>query len=195
MGCCNILICYDQILEIRGTIQSAYYPNVQAVVRKAFPSTLSLQNLWIICAMACAFPGIEYFHAQLGDDGAMKAFKAAQLFSPHKLKWNEALSLGHGYLRAFPFLDVPTYLSQSADVSAPIDTLKWWKGHHEDLPHWSSVIHHSYTCYNYNLRQRIGVHIEWAWQRNHWRCLPVYIAYIAKEPLETPHVGVPHEYH
>ena len=29
-----VLICYDRILEIRAAIQSAYYPNVQAVLRQ-----------------------------------------------------------------------------------------------------------------------------------------------------------------
>ena len=78
-----VLICYDQILEIKAAIQSAYYPNVQAVVREAFPSNLPVQNQWITYEMACVKPGMDYFHAQLGDDGVMKAFKAARLFSPH----------------------------------------------------------------------------------------------------------------
>lgn len=73
----------------------------------------------------------------------VKAFKAARLFSPHIL--SEDIDI----LRAFPFLDnevnslqaeLPTYLSLSADVSTDTDTLKWWKDHHEDLPHWSSAI-------------------------------------------------------
>ena len=36
--------------------------------------------------------------------------------------------------------ELPTYLSLSADVSAAIDSLKWWKDHNEDLPHWSSAV-------------------------------------------------------
>ena len=60
-----------------------------------------------------------------------------------------SLPLGTYILRGFPFLDsevsnlqveLPTYLSLSADASAAIDTLKWWKDHHEELPHWSSAI-------------------------------------------------------
>ena len=30
-----VLVCYDRILKIRAAIQSAHYPNVQAVVREA----------------------------------------------------------------------------------------------------------------------------------------------------------------
>ena len=98
--------------------------------------------------MTCVKPGIDYFHAQLGDDGVMKAFKAARLFSPHRLSEIQPSAGDIGILRAFPFLDnevnslqaeLPTYLSLSADVSAAVDTLKWWKDHHEDLPHWSSA--------------------------------------------------------
>ena len=74
-----VLICYDRILEIRGAIQSAYYPNVQAVV-------LPVQKQWIMYAMACVKPRIDYFHAQLRNDGMMKVFKAARLFSPHILQ-------------------------------------------------------------------------------------------------------------
>ena len=33
--------------------------------------------------------------------------------------------------------ELPTYLALSADVSAGIDVLKWWKDHHQELPQWS----------------------------------------------------------
>ena len=150
-----VLICYDRILEIRAAIQSAYYPNVQAVVREAFPSNLPVQNQWITYAMACVKPGIDYFHAQLGDDGVMKAFKAARLFSPHRLSEIQPSARDIDILRAFPFLrhgvnslqaKLPTYLSLSADVSAAIDSLKWWKDHNEDLPHWSSAVQKVFWC-------------------------------------------------
>ena len=100
-------------------------------------------------AMACVKPGIDYFHAQLGDDGVMRAFKAARLFSPHRVNEMQPSAGDIDILRAFPFLDsevnnlqveLPTYLSLSADASAAIDTPKWWKDHHEELPHWSSAI-------------------------------------------------------
>ena len=82
-------------------------------------------------AMACVKPGIDYFHAQLGDDGVMKAFKAARLFSPHRLSEIQPSAGDIDILRAFPFLDnevnslqveLSTYLSLSADVSAAVDT-------------------------------------------------------------------------
>ena len=144
-----VLTCYDRILEIRAAIQSGHYPNVQAVVREVFPSDLPARNQWIMYAMACVEPGINYFHAQLGDNSVMKAFKAARLFSPHRLSEIQPSAGDIDILRAFPFLDnevnslqaeLHTYLSLSADVSADTDTLKWWKDHHEDLPHWLSVV-------------------------------------------------------
>ena len=144
-----VLVCYDRILEIRAAIQSAHYPNVQTVVREAFPGNFPLQNQWITHAMACVRPGIDYFHAQLGNDGVMRAFKAARLFSPHRVNEMQPSAEDINILRVFRFLDsevnslqveLPTYLSLSADASATIDIPKWWKDHHEELPHWSSAI-------------------------------------------------------
>jgi len=41
-----ILVCYEEILKIRAAIQSAWYPNIQAVAKNAFPSNPSLQSQW-----------------------------------------------------------------------------------------------------------------------------------------------------
>lgn len=122
---------------------------LQAVIQEAFPGNLPLQNQAITYAKACVQPGIKYFHAILGeDDSVMKGFKAARLFSPHRLNEIQPSAQDIDNLRAFPFMDnevnslqteLPTYLSLSADVSAGIDTLNWWKDHYEELPCWSSA--------------------------------------------------------
>ena len=97
--------------------------------------------------MTCVQPGINYFHANLRDDGIMKAFKVARLFSPLRVSEMHPSARDIDILRAFPFFDsacvvtlqadLPTYLSLSADLSAGIDVLKWWKDHHQELPQWS----------------------------------------------------------
>lgn len=143
------LICYDRILEIRAAIRSSYHPNVQAIVREAFPNNLPLQSQWINYAVMCVKPGIDYFNSNLHDDGVIKAFKAARLFSPHRLSEMQPSATDIDILSAFPFFDsgcvvalqaeLPTYLSLSADVSSGIDILKWWKDHHEELPKWSAA--------------------------------------------------------
>ena len=99
------LICYDRIVEIRAAIQSAYYPNVQAVIRGTCPNDLALHGRWIQYAMACVQPGIDYFHTKLGDDSVMKAFKGARLFSPHRLNEMQPSAEDIDVLRAFRFLD------------------------------------------------------------------------------------------
>ena len=141
------LVCYDRILEIRAAIQSSHYPNLQAIVRESFPNNLPAQQQWSMYAMTCVQPGINYFHANLRDDGIMKAFKTARLFSPHRVSEMRPSAGDIDTLKAFPFFnsghvvtlqtELPTYLALSADVSAGIDVLKWWKDHHQELPQWS----------------------------------------------------------
>ena len=137
------MICYDRIVEIRAAIQSSHYPNLQAIV---FATNLPIQNQWILYALMYVKPGIDYFNA---DDGIMKAFKAAILFSPHRVSEMQPLARDIDILSVFPFFgsgclvalqaELPTYLSLSADVSSDLDVLKWWKDHHEELPGWSSA--------------------------------------------------------
>ena len=131
-----ILVCYEEILKIRAAIQSAWYPNIQAVAKNAFPSNPSLQSQWAAYAISCVQPGIDYFHKRLGDDqfNPMKAFKAARFLSPFKMNEIQPMAMDIDDLRAFPFLvgdisglktELPTYLAQAADVSTGVDTLRW----------------------------------------------------------------------
>ena len=99
------LICYDRILEIRVAIRSSYYPNVQAIVREAFPNNLPLQSQWITYAVTCVKPGIDYFNSNLHDDGVIKAFKAARLFSPDRVSEMQPSATDIDILSAFPFFD------------------------------------------------------------------------------------------
>jgi len=145
-----ILVCYEEILKIRAAIQSAWYPNIQAVAKNAFPSNPSLQSQWAAYAISCVQPGIDYFRKRLGDDQSnpMKAFKAARSLSPFKMNEIQPMAMDIDDLQAFPFLvgdisrlktELPTYLAQAADVSTGVDTLRRWKDHSEDLPCWSSA--------------------------------------------------------
>ena len=110
------LICYDRILEIRAAIQSAHYPHVQAVVCEALPSNLPSQNQWTVYARGCVQPGINYFHANLQYDGIMKAFKAARLFSLHRLSEMHPLAGDIDMVCAFPFFDSGFVASLQAEL-------------------------------------------------------------------------------
>ena len=89
----------------------------------------------------------ELFYANVRDNGIMKAFKAVQLFSPHKMSEMHPSAGDINMVLAFPFFnsdfvvslqaELPTYLSLSADVDANVDVLNWWKHHHKKLPQWS----------------------------------------------------------
>ena len=97
----------------------------------------------------CVKPGIDYFNANLHDEGIMKAFKAARFFSSHRVNEMQPTASDIDILRAFPFFnpecvvalqaELPTYLSLTTDLSTDIDVPKWWKDHHEELPKWSAA--------------------------------------------------------
>ena len=55
-----VLTCYEQILKIRAAIQTGYYPNVQAIVRQAFPGNIALQQQWNAAyCIGCVQPGLD----------------------------------------------------------------------------------------------------------------------------------------
>ena len=81
-----VLNCYEEIIKIRSAIQTKNYPNVRAIVRQAFPGSVTLQQQWITYAIGCVQPGLDYCQDKLGNDAQspVAAFKAARLFSPSK---------------------------------------------------------------------------------------------------------------
>ena len=63
------LTCYEEILKIRSSIHSAYYPNVQAVIQSLLPeSEAALQMQLTNYALQSVQPGIDYFNQHLGND-------------------------------------------------------------------------------------------------------------------------------
>ena len=81
-----VLKCYEENIKIRAVITSECSPNLQAVVRNAFPGNPTLQNHWAVYTKSCIQSGVDYFHKRLGDDevNPMRAFKAARFLSPMK---------------------------------------------------------------------------------------------------------------
>ena len=146
-----VIKCYEEISKIRAVITSECYPNLQGIVRSAFPGDLTSQHHWTVYAKHCMQSGIEYFQKRLGDDevNPVKAFKAARFFSPSKMNEMQPTTNDIDQLQAFPFLlndidqlkaEIPSYLAHAADVSSTIDTLRWWEDHRNDLPAWSSAV-------------------------------------------------------
>ena len=101
-------------------------------------------------AKTCVRPAHSYYKRQLKSSLKipLKAFKAARLFSPTKVRTMEPSLSTVDTLAAFPFLkeklcdlkhEFPLYISKAADVSESFDCLEWWKIYATDLPIWSSA--------------------------------------------------------
>ena len=96
-------------------------------------------------------PGLRYYNDRL--TGCMQpplaAFKAAQLFSPLKVKEMIPDCSAVDCLSAFPFLDgatlgnlkteLPQYIAAAEDVNLSYSPLEFWKVHEPSLSAWSAA--------------------------------------------------------
>ena len=81
---------YDIVENIKSPIHASNTPNVRGVIRRLsskMPTLQKSQNLFDY-ARKCVQPGIDYFQKQLTANlkNSIAVFKAARLFSPHKLQ-------------------------------------------------------------------------------------------------------------
>ena len=103
----------------------------------------------------CGTPGLDYFTTKFGNalSESVSAFKAAQLFLPWKVTETLPNAASVYELKAFPFLDDPTiltnlksklsvYLATAAGVtpSTVTDAVLWWQNHSNELPHWLNCL-------------------------------------------------------
>uniref|UniRef100_A0A1X7T065 DUF659 domain-containing protein n=1 Tax=Amphimedon queenslandica TaxID=400682 RepID=A0A1X7T065_AMPQE len=135
-----VLQCYELIEAIFNFIRVRHFPNTDAIIHKyctGQPSHIPTQ--WKQYAISCVQPGFDYFsskfHGELGE--TLAAFKAARLFSPHKIVEIQPEASNIDSLKSFPFLqnddllssmksELPLYLSVAADVSTCVNPLVWW---------------------------------------------------------------------
>lgn len=100
----------------------------------------------------CVQPGLDYFTTQLHTNlrDALAVFKAARLFSPHKLKVMQPVATSVDSLALFQFLnqdeiltglkeELPAYIAKCSDVSPEISAVEWWKINCHGLPTWSNA--------------------------------------------------------
>ena len=102
-------------------------------------------------AKDCVQPGFDYFERHLNSSlkDALKAFKAARLFSPQKLQDIQPTARAIDALNAFPFFssseideleqELPIYLAKVIDLSPETQCLDWWKRNEHTLPFWSNA--------------------------------------------------------
>ncbi len=81
------LKCFEIVDAVSAGIQVAHAPNVKVIARVVSQGAPSVKQQLIDYAKRCVQPGLDYFHHQLGSSLKVppQAFKAARLFSPHKV--------------------------------------------------------------------------------------------------------------
>ena len=145
------LQCYEVISILNASIHTSHFPNLTAVAEKIGPASRVQQ--FIHYEKLCVTPGLDYYITNFGNDlnESVSTFKAAQLFLPRKVTETLPTAASVDELKAFPFLDDPTiltnlkselsvYLATAAGVtpSTVTDAVLWWKDHSNELPHWSN---------------------------------------------------------
>lgn len=145
--------CYQVIATHNAVVHSAHYPNVDAIARDIAPASLSTQQVWSTYAKNCLEPGIQYFLEKFGDDTQcpLAAFKAARLFSPHRVHEMQPTAQDLDLLSVFPFLidpavltslkvELPSYLTKAASITPGFSVMEWWSQNEQELPQWSSAV-------------------------------------------------------
>ena len=78
--------CYEEVQRVVAAIRVAHTPNTEAIIRTISTQT-SVQQRLRIYAKNCVQKALEYFQHQIESSlqVPMSAFKAVQIFNPHKL--------------------------------------------------------------------------------------------------------------
>ena len=143
--------CYEEVQKFVAAIRFTYTCNTEAVIR-AISTQTSVQQRLRIYAKSCAQKALEYFQHQLESSLhiPMSAFKAVQVFNPHKLATLKPDVSHFNSLRVIPaFGDselerlkakLPTYIAKADGISSDLSALEWWKLNSTDLPSWSNGV-------------------------------------------------------
>lgn len=83
-----VLVYHEVIVGMQAAMHADHTPNVDAVARKLSSSAPHLLSHLKAYASRCTQPGMDYFEHPIGTSlsETMSAFKAARLFSPHKVR-------------------------------------------------------------------------------------------------------------
>ena len=145
------LQCYEIISSITAAVDTAHYPNVEAIISSLSNDPIVQQQLRTY-ALSCLKPALDYYREHLKADlmsVPLSAFKAARLFSPQKLQEMKPDITVLDTLTIFPFISVadlvqmkdeyPKYLAAVEDISPDYDPLDFWKNHESTVHTWSKV--------------------------------------------------------
>ena len=143
---------YEVMTAVLTSIQTGYYPNVEAVSRRLSNGNTQLCQRWVRYATDCVEPGLEYFADAVSGTlaNSMEVFKAARFFNPKKIADIKPDAAALNSLLIMPFLDaatmhklkeeLPLYLAKAADISPQYDPLQWWRMNSTELPSWSAAL-------------------------------------------------------
>ena len=147
-----VLQCYEVVSSVNTSIESAHYPNLNAVPLAIAPNDPITKQKLVEHGLHCVQPGLTYFNECLSGPlkTALDAFKAARLFSPQKINEMKPDFSVVDSLSVFPFLNDPSvianlklelrlYVTKTADINSDFCPLEWWKLHSSEIPEWSSA--------------------------------------------------------
>ena len=147
-----VLQCYEVVSSVNTSIESAHYPNLNAVALAIAPNDPITKQKLVEHGLHCVQPGLTYFNECLSGPlkTALDAFKAARLFSPQNVNVMKPDSSVVDSLSVFPFLndpsvienlklELPLYITKTADINSDFCPLKWWKLHSSEILEWSSA--------------------------------------------------------
>ena len=147
-----VLTCFEEVDKVFKAIQVAHFPNLNGVADRLSQGQNASKQQLVAYGVLCVKPVFDYFVLKFRNElkPVVDAFKAAQLFLPHKVNYLRPDSSSVDSLKAFPFyqdntlldnlkVELPCYLSSAVDLGQDIDPLDWWKRHSETLPHWSAA--------------------------------------------------------
>ena len=148
-----VFSCYEVIEKIQAAIHADYTPNVDAVIRNLSSGVQNREIQLRAYSRRCVQPGLDYFNRQLRtnlQDG-LAVFKAARIFSPHKVKVMQPTAADVDSLAVIPFLnqqevlsglkeELPAYLAKCSDIASPVTEIEWWRMNSASLPKWSAGV-------------------------------------------------------
>ena len=75
--------CYEEITKLQALLNSANYPNIVTVAKNIAPGNPATQHQWIMYALSCVKPGLDYFVEKFGDNTKppLSQFKTLRYFA------------------------------------------------------------------------------------------------------------------
>ena len=140
--------CYKEVQKVVAVVRVGHTPNTEGAIQ-AISTQISTQQRLCAYAKSCVQGALEYFEHQLESSLTvpLSAFKALQIFSPHKLATLKPDVSRVNLLQVIPAFEdselemlkaeLPTQIAKADGISSDFSALEWWKLNSMNLPSWS----------------------------------------------------------